>query len=385
MGKTAKKAAKIIKRGEEGKMNISERIDRFFDFIWKFSFNADEFRWKQQWYQKNVVRRWAYIHEDIWTSTRYLAYPIFKLLWTINPWLALFVSIYVIGASDYIDGEVARYREKERKRLGINISGGKWYLWIRKNFGHINDGFADRCMAVLTIDFLASSYVHSYAIAALYVVEFGGYPLVCILEKIGIVKADYFHSWTGKTKFNLEIVLITFLVVAEKLFPGWIFIPLWTSVFLGVVYLFAVFSIGCKINPMFLCFLPHAITAGSVVAAGWGVYEAVAHKNFYLAAPLMMISAICDVLDGPIARKIREIFKAKKTNFGVLADDTADWLNYALGLAIILFMASINFFVCLFYVLCTTVRLIYFYRQSKKEGEKKEGKSRAIFNGIPST
>jgi phosphatidylserine synthase len=366
-------------------MNISEKFNRLIDFVWKFAFNIDEFRWKQQGYQQTIVRRWAYIHKDIWSSTRYFGYPIFKLLWKVNPWLAL-ISFWLIVSTDYPDGEVSRYVKKMRESLGIKVSGSRWWIWIKENFGHLNDGFADRCMAIPTIDFLTRPYVNGYAIATLYIIEFGGYPLIWILERLGIVKVTYSHTWIGKTKFGLQIFLISSAVIINQLFPGWILLPLWIWVFFGIILLFALFSVGCKINPMFLRFLPYAVTVGSVLAAWWGVYEALVNRNFYLAAPLMMISAVCDVLDGPIARKINKFLKLKKSNVGILADDIADWLNYAVALALILLAASVNIIAILFYGICTTIRLGYFYLQSKKKSrETGEKEGRAIFDGVPST
>jgi CDP-diacylglycerol--serine O-phosphatidyltransferase len=85
-------------------------------------------------------------------------------------------------------------------------------------------------------------------------------------------------------------------------------------------------------------------------------------KNLKLAIILLMLSGICDLFDGAIARKLKRTDNEKA--FGIQLDTVADVVSFCVVPTIIFCsQAIINWYIlttCAFYISCGVIRLAYF-------------------------
>lgn len=114
----------------------------------------------------------------------------------------------------------------------------------------------------------------------------------------------------------------------------------------------------------------------------FGVYMCLL-KEFNYAMVMLILSGICDLLDGIIARKVKRNDQEKE--FGVQIDSLVDVINFLVLPAV--FFISSNYFnssyfiIVLFYVLAGIIRLAYFNVVTSK-GESEEDKT---YTGLPVT
>ena len=132
--------------------------------------------------------------------------------------------------------------------------------------------------------------------------------------------------------------------------------------------------------------LPNMFTLGSVMCAMFSMHissTASTPREMALAAWLIIISAVCDVSDGRVAR-----MKRTESEFGVQLDSLADavsfgiapaWLMYHWGLSQ---LGNWGIAIAFVYVGCTLMRLARFNVLAAKE-DHCEGPSR-YFLGLPS-
>ncbi|TNE45462.1 MAG: phosphatidylcholine/phosphatidylserine synthase [Deltaproteobacteria bacterium] len=118
-----------------------------------------------------------------------------------------------------------------------------------------------------------------------------------------------------------------------------------------------------------------------------------AQKAFYAASIALIFAAICDLLDGMIARRL-----GAESEFGVEIDSLADFLSSGVAPAILMYYWALHgyvvagvdlyLFVCLAFVLATGGRLARFNIKAEISGEKPkpqpgEPKKLNFFSGIP--
>lgn len=141
-----------------------------------------------------------------------------------------------------------------------------------------------------------------------------------------------------------------------------------------------------------LSYLPNMVTFTSIFLGLLAILWA--PTNPYAASIALIFAAICDLLDGMLARMI-----GVESEFGVEIDSLADFLSSGVAPAILIYYWSLNgyvvagvdlyLFVCFAFVLGTGGRLARFNIQTDSPTEPKEKpepgapKKLKMFSGIP--
>lgn len=138
-----------------------------------------------------------------------------------------------------------------------------------------------------------------------------------------------------------------------------------------------------KVKPGFYL-LPNLVTATSLffglLAINYSIDGRISHnvEKFALAAYALLAAAVCDVLDGSIARLTRT-----QSSFGVQLDSLCDMVSFGIAPAIIAYnftlheFSRLGFCVAFIYAACGALRLARFNVQSSM------GKASGNFTGIP--
>ncbi len=126
------------------------------------------------------------------------------------------------------------------------------------------------------------------------------------------------------------------------------------------------------------------VTYTGVAFAVTAMYHAIYANNIYVSFMFLILSGICDLFDGFVARKIDRDDEEKQ--FGIQIDSLADTVNFVVLPVIIgLSLEKPNILVILIYVLyavCGITRLAYFNVSVQSVSEETRPKH---FTGMPVT
>ena len=206
-----------------------DNIKKPFWYLAKF-ITSPSFQEQQPWVQW-IVKKAAYVHQDIWTKTRFFGW-ITLILDELSCWLGL-LSIAGFAITDWLDGKVARFKGEHDGKHGALL-----------------DGWADKVFAVLILIFWGGPFAGYFRFFLLGMIEGGGNGLLWFFFKYGIIKKEseklYEHLLVGKIKFTLEVLLILVLWYARHFTPGW---ELWPDIIghsTNLIIVLAILSVSFK-------------------------------------------------------------------------------------------------------------------------------------------
>ena len=134
------------------------------------------------------------------------------------------------------------------------------------------------------------------------------------------------------------------------------------------------------------------ITYLSLVSAGTGMFFA-ARGDFKAALFCLLLSGLCDMIDGPVARTKKRTETEKK--FGIQIDSLCDCISFGIQPAVLVYCIAhhslnetvelIALIVGLTFSLCAVIRLAYFNVTEEERQDKEGGKKRTGYQGLPVT
>lgn len=136
------------------------------------------------------------------------------------------------------------------------------------------------------------------------------------------------------------------------------------------------------------------ITYLSLVAASIGMYSA-SQGNFRTAMVCLVVSGLCDMIDGPVSRTRKRTEQEK--NFGIQIDSLCDLISFGVQPAVLVyfvtyyscwdygFMKYIALVIGIAFTLCAVIRLAYFNVTEEERQETEGGKPRTGYQGLPVT
>lgn len=128
------------------------------------------------------------------------------------------------------------------------------------------------------------------------------------------------------------------------------------------------------------------LTYIGLASAVTGIYFAIGEQHPFISVILLLISGLCDMFDGKIARTRKRTEPEKK--FGIQIDSLCDLICFgflpgAIGYAV--GMREIYHYVILiFFTLAAVIRLAYF-NVMEEERQKKTSEVRKTYEGLPVT
>ena len=134
------------------------------------------------------------------------------------------------------------------------------------------------------------------------------------------------------------------------------------------------------------------ITYLSLVSAGLGMLFS-SQGNFKAAITCLLISGLCDMIDGPVARTRKRTDLEKK--FGVQIDSLCDCISFGIQPGVLVYFIAekslndvvriIGLIVAICFGLCAVIRLAYFNVTEEERMEKEGSKKRTGYQGLPVT
>lgn len=108
--------------------------------------------------------------------------------------------------------------------------------------------------------------------------------------------------------------------------------------------------------------------------------------NIRIAGMLIMVSSVCDMFDGGIARLVKRTDEEKR--FGIQIDSLCDLICFGIFPALIGYglgiRSAIGVFAMVFFVLCGVIRLAFFNVQEETR-QKETAEKRKYYQGLPIT
>ena len=134
------------------------------------------------------------------------------------------------------------------------------------------------------------------------------------------------------------------------------------------------------------------ITYLSLVSAGLGMLFS-SQGNFKAAITCLLISGLCDMIDGPVARTRKRTDREKK--FGVQIDSLCDCISFGIQPGVLVYFIAekslndvvriIGLIVAICFGLCAVIRLAYLNGTEEERMEKEGSKKRTGYQGLPVT
>lgn len=128
------------------------------------------------------------------------------------------------------------------------------------------------------------------------------------------------------------------------------------------------------------------LTYMSLISSVAGIYIAFNGKNIGYAVIALMLSGLCDMFDGKIART-RKRTEAEK-NFGIQIDSLCDLICFGLLPAVIGYAIGMNkwyhIMILMAFTLAAVIRLAYF-NVTEEERQSKTTENRKEYHGLPVT
>jgi len=334
-------------------------------YWWKFATDP-EFQEKQKW-MRPVLKFFGLLPPNVWTSMRFPGGVIALWLMYSGYFIWSLVVFLLSVLTDWADGKSARFRGQ------ISANGG------------ILDGTADKFLFLLVASYLiwkfqVQAYSHwKVVIPILFIVMFAlEVSRVFMPLSRRFDKKTHSHAIIyGKYKFGVQVVLTVVLWFAVFIFPRWPWWPVWIFLFLAVANVLSVFSIFFRLYPEWERYVADVVTAGNLSCGVLAILFATS-EDFKTAVVLIIIAGIFDLMDGLVARKTKPPREKPGLTSGIIADDAADIVSFAIVPAVILFLLDEKI-VAIVYLLATIGRLIYFTYQSAV-GKSVPG----VFQGFPS-
>lgn len=128
------------------------------------------------------------------------------------------------------------------------------------------------------------------------------------------------------------------------------------------------------------------LTYMSIVSAVIGMANAY-KENFTVAIICLIISGICDMFDGAVARSKKNRSSDEKS-FGIQLDSLCDIVSFGIFPAVLLYFKGVNSILgiatLIFYILCAVIRLAYFNVLETKRQQTENGCAKE-YRGLPVT
>lgn len=271
------------------------------------------------------------------------------------------------------------------------------------------DKWATFCLA-------ATAYVYGdfrwWGVAIIF-----GREIISMLQRIRLQRRgeDVSAKWLGKIKAGMQFTVLYLFLLRIDILPGTIILEviaralpanlmLWATIllcFCTVISLFPFFKSFSYVNaysqsqkaesnrPWYILLIPNLFTLGNYLCGVTAVYfampeVAVEHRSFVVLFWILS-AALCDALDGPLARKLKA-----HSDFGACLDSSTDLSTFGLATAVIIYLSlselkgALSFLgigLAIIYFIYVHLRLAHF----TKLADQKEDKSvKSDFEGMPS-
>jgi len=135
------------------------------------------------------------------------------------------------------------------------------------------------------------------------------------------------------------------------------------------------------------------ITYLSLVSASLGMLFS-SQGKFKAALACLLISGLCDMIDGPVARTRKRTESEKK--FGIQIDSLCDLISFGIQPGVLVYFVAekygendvlsyIGLGIAIVFGLCAVIRLAYFNVTEEERQEKEGSKKRTGYQGLPVT
>lgn len=287
----------------------------------------------------------------------------------------------------------------------------KWHAVTEdgKTLDPAADKWATFCLA-------ATAYAYGdfrwWAVAIIF-----GREIISMLQRIRLHRRgeDVSARWLGKIKAGVQFTVLYIFLLRIELLPGTVFLEklvralpagmmLWATIllcFCTVISLFPFFKSFSYVNaysqsqkaeanrPWYILLVPNLFTLGNylcgVTAVFFAMPEVVVEQRSFVVLFWVLAAALCDALDGPLARKLKA-----HSDFGACLDSSTDLSTFGLATAVIIYLrfselkGALSFLglaLAIIYFIYVHLRLAHF----TKLADLKEDKGvKSDFEGMPS-
>ncbi len=307
------------------------------------------------------------------------------------------LSFALICFFDSLDGKFARkWNAVTEDGKSLDPAADKWVTF---------------CLA-LTAFIYGNGELRWFALVIVFGREF-----ISMLQRMRLKRRgeDVSARWLGKIKTGVQFTVLYIILLRADLLPDCILLEkiakllpanmiLWGVIllcFCTVISIFPYFRTFSYVNdykksqreeserPWYIVMLPNLFTIGNYLSGVTAVYFAmpeveVQHRPFVLLF-WVLAAALCDALDGPVARKLNA-----HSEFGACLDSSIDLSTFGLATAIVIFLrfsaikgefSYLSLPLALFYFTYVHMRLARFTVRSQKHEDKSVKQD---FLGMPS-
>ena len=268
----------------------------------------------------------------------------------ISEWIAIFIMVFA-WYGDHLDGAVAR-------ACGLISDAGKWL-----------DPLVDKIKIYSTLA-LFWHQVDVETISAMFFLDF-----VSTFARSGQEGVDQGANWFGKFKLGTQVAACLAFALAVVLHRADLVVLANQTLLVSI----GLASISVCLRLKAWRWLPNILSAGNALCGIFSIYHSY-NGNFKIAVNLIFFGMFLDLLDGPIARKLK-----LESKIGMIVDDVADGITFGLagGFLILAYLkfTLLSFIIAIPYTISVVVRLID-YTKTKNDPELAPPKG--YFRGLPS-